>query len=73
MIQQADWGGIAGVTSFDVSLEKQEVLVNGPIEYDPLLAIIKKTGKEVSKSVGLATEELMVRLILQVRSGEQLE
>ncbi|KAI0322224.1 hypothetical protein OF83DRAFT_1049748, partial [Amylostereum chailletii] len=37
-----------GVTSFDVSLEKQEVLVNGPIGYDPLLAIIQKTGKEVS-------------------------
>ena len=37
-----------GVSSFDVSLEKQEVLVTGSIEYDPLLTILKKTGKEVS-------------------------
>ncbi|KAI0054112.1 copper chaperone taha [Auriscalpium vulgare] len=36
-----------GVKSFEVSLEKQEVLVEGPIDYDSLLAIIKKTGKEV--------------------------
>ncbi|KII88472.1 hypothetical protein PLICRDRAFT_110679, partial [Plicaturopsis crispa FD-325 SS-3] len=36
-----------GVTSYDISLEKQEVLVNGTIAYDDLLAKIKKTGKEV--------------------------
>jgi len=35
------------VESFDVSLEKQEVIVRGPIGYDDLLAKIKKTGKEV--------------------------
>jgi copper chaperone len=36
------------VSSYDVSLEKQEVLVKGTIPYDDVLAVIKKTGKEVS-------------------------
>ncbi|OCH94963.1 hypothetical protein OBBRIDRAFT_788704 [Obba rivulosa] len=36
-----------GVASYDVSLEKQEVLVKGTIPYDDLLEKIKKTGKEV--------------------------
>ncbi|KAH7341137.1 hypothetical protein B0J17DRAFT_716289 [Rhizoctonia solani] len=35
------------VSSFDVSLEKQEVLVTGKLPYDDVLAKIKKTGKEV--------------------------
>ena len=37
-----------GISSYDVSLEKQEVLVKGTIGYDDLLEKIKKTGKEVS-------------------------
>ncbi|KZT09451.1 uncharacterized protein LAESUDRAFT_646815, partial [Laetiporus sulphureus 93-53] len=36
-----------GVDSYDVSLEKQEVIVKGSIPYDTLLEKIKKTGKEV--------------------------
>ncbi|KDN49021.1 hypothetical protein RSAG8_02374, partial [Rhizoctonia solani AG-8 WAC10335] len=36
-----------GVSSYDVSLEKQEVLVTGTMPYDDVLAKIKKTGKEV--------------------------
>ena len=40
----------AGVSSYDISLEKQEVLVTGEIPHDDLLAMIKKTGKEVSPS-----------------------
>lgn len=36
-----------GIESFDVSLEKQEVIVKGTIPYDTLLEKIKKTGKEV--------------------------
>ncbi|EIN07322.1 copper chaperone taha [Punctularia strigosozonata HHB-11173 SS5] len=36
-----------GISSYDVSLEKQEVLVTGTIPYDDLLEKIKKTGKEV--------------------------
>jgi copper chaperone len=36
-----------GISSYDVSLEKQEVLVKGTIDYDTLLEKIKKTGKEV--------------------------
>ena len=39
---------IIGVATYDVSLEKQEVLVKGTIDYDTLLEKIKKTGKEVS-------------------------
>ncbi|PCH38053.1 copper ion chaperone, partial [Wolfiporia cocos MD-104 SS10] len=38
---------VDGVTSYDVSLEKQEVIVKGTIPYDTLLEKIKKTGKEV--------------------------
>ncbi|SCZ88309.1 BZ3500_MvSof-1268-A1-R1_Chr2-1g04325 [Microbotryum saponariae] len=37
-----------GVSSYDISLEKQEVLVHASsISYDDVLAKIKKTGKEV--------------------------
>jgi len=35
------------VSSYDVSLEKQEVLVKGSLPYDDVLAVIQKTGKEV--------------------------
>lgn len=38
-----------GVASYDISLEKQEVIVKGSIPYDDLLAKIQKTGKEVSR------------------------
>ncbi|PSR74132.1 hypothetical protein PHLCEN_2v10088 [Hermanssonia centrifuga] len=37
-----------GVSSYDVSLEKQEVLVTGTIAYDELYAKIAKTGKQDS-------------------------
>jgi copper chaperone len=40
-----------GVSSYEVDLEKQTVLVNGSIGYDDLLAKIKKTGKEVWRPV----------------------
>ncbi|GJE86899.1 heavy-metal-associated domain-containing protein [Phanerochaete sordida] len=43
-----------GVSSYDVSLEKQEVLVKGTIGYDELLEKIKKTGKEVRSGETLA-------------------
>jgi copper chaperone len=36
------------VSSFDVKLETQEVQVSGTVPYDDVLAVIKKTGKEVS-------------------------
>ncbi|KAI0709328.1 hypothetical protein C8Q76DRAFT_576640, partial [Earliella scabrosa] len=36
-----------GVSSYDISLEKQEVLVKGTIGYDDLHAKIAKTGKQV--------------------------
>ena len=36
------------VSSFDVNLETQEVVVKGNTPYDEVLAVIKKTGKEVS-------------------------
>lgn len=38
---------ITGVSSFDVSLEKQEVIVQSPLAYDDILEKIKKTGKDV--------------------------
>ncbi|KAF8493404.1 hypothetical protein F5888DRAFT_818158 [Russula emetica] len=37
-----------GISSYDVSLEKQEVFVTGTIPYDDVFAVISKTGKEVS-------------------------
>ena len=40
-------GLLAGVTSYDISLEKQEVTVNTAVDYETILAKIKKTGKEV--------------------------
>ncbi|POY74585.1 hypothetical protein BMF94_2346 [Rhodotorula taiwanensis] len=36
-----------GVTSHDISLDKQEVVVKATIPYEDVLAKIKKTGKEV--------------------------
>ena len=44
--RQSPYAGL-GVDSYDVSLEKQEVIVKGSIPYDTLLEKIKKTGKEV--------------------------
>ncbi|CEL51568.1 Metal homeostasis factor ATX1 OS=Saccharomyces cerevisiae (strain ATCC 204508 / S288c) GN=ATX1 PE=1 SV=1 [Rhizoctonia solani AG-1 IB] len=35
------------VSSYEVSLDKQEVIVTGKLPYDDVLAKIKKTGKEV--------------------------
>ncbi|EJD41033.1 copper ion chaperone, partial [Auricularia subglabra TFB-10046 SS5] len=43
----ADMVYFSGVESFDVSLEKQEVVVNTALPYDTVLERIKKTGKEV--------------------------
>lgn len=37
-----------GVTSYNVNLDTQEVLVKGTLPYDDVLARIKKTGKEVN-------------------------
>ncbi|KAJ8507968.1 hypothetical protein ONZ45_g9713 [Pleurotus djamor] len=36
-----------GVSEYEISLEKQEVLVKGPIEYDTLYEKINKTGKQI--------------------------
>ncbi|CUA68075.1 hypothetical protein RSOLAG22IIIB_03313 [Rhizoctonia solani] len=36
-----------GVSSYNVDLGKQEVLVTGTSSYDDILTKIKKTGKEV--------------------------
>ncbi|PIL24072.1 hypothetical protein GSI_13823 [Ganoderma sinense ZZ0214-1] len=36
-----------GVSSYDISLEKQEVLVKGTIGFEPLREKIAKTGKEI--------------------------
>jgi len=38
---------ISGVSSYTVDLATQEVVVQGTIPYDDVLAKIKKTGKEV--------------------------
>ena len=40
-----------GVSSFDISLEKQEVVVKATAPYETVLEKIKKTGKEVRESI----------------------
>ncbi|PWO00658.1 heavy metal transport/detoxification protein [Tilletiopsis washingtonensis] len=42
-------GKLDGVSSFDVSLETQTVVVKGTAPYETVLEKIKKTGKEVKK------------------------
>ncbi|KAK2466886.1 hypothetical protein APHAL10511_001144 [Amanita phalloides] len=44
----------AGVSSYDVSLENQTVVVNGTLPYEDVLAKIKKTGKEVRSGITVA-------------------
>lgn len=44
-----EWVTPTGVSSFDVSLETQQVVVKGTAPYDTVLEKIKKTGKEVRK------------------------
>ncbi|KAG8746945.1 Cytosolic copper metallochaperone [Ceratobasidium sp. 414] len=48
LFSQTDIHNSLGVSSYEVSLEKQEVVVKGTISYDDVLAKIKKTGKEAS-------------------------
>lgn len=43
-----------GVETFDVSLEKQSVIVKGTAPYDTVLEKIKKTGKEVREGKVIA-------------------
>lgn len=69
---------LPGVDSFDVSLEKQEVIVRGSAAYDDVLATIKKTGKEVRIAPSYIDDCVCVMLtdrslISQVRSGEVLQ
>jgi len=40
-----------GVSSFEISLDKQEVIVKGTAPYDTVLEKIKKTGKEVRQTI----------------------
>jgi copper chaperone len=42
------------VSSFDVNLDTQEVLVKGTIPYNDVLAKIQKTGKEVRSGETIA-------------------
>jgi hypothetical protein len=58
------------VSSYDVSLEKQEVFVTGTIPYDDVLAVISKTGKEVSINAVNAPEKPSWYYFFQVRSGK---
>ena len=58
---------LPGISKYEVSLDKQEVLVEGMIHYDDLLEKIEKTGKEVGSFV------ICLHLIFtakQVRSGQ---
>jgi copper chaperone len=45
---------LIGIESYDVSLEKQEVIVKTGIDYETILAKIKKTGKEVKSGETIA-------------------
>lgn len=45
---------VLGVSSYNISLEKQEVIVHTTVDYDTILAKIKKTGKEVKSGETVA-------------------
>jgi hypothetical protein len=47
---------IVGVTFYEVSLEKQEVIVKATVPYETVLEKISKTGKEVRKTTGVDLE-----------------
>lgn len=42
--------GDTGVKSYDISLEKQEVVVKATVPYETVLEKISKTGKEVREN-----------------------
>jgi len=52
-LQSQDDGG---VTSYEVSLEKQEVIVKGSTDYNTVYETIKKTGKEIRSGVTIDSE-----------------
>jgi copper chaperone len=54
---------LSGVSSFDISLEKQEVIVRGPASYDDVLEKIKKTGKEVRWSTVVSWTDLIYLIL----------
>ena len=56
VVDNDDVGG-PGVSSYDISLEKQEVVVKGSIPYDDLHAKIAKTGKQVRRARYVAGRE----------------
>lgn len=39
--------GLAGITSYDISLDNQEVIVKTAIDFETIKAKIAKTGKEI--------------------------
>lgn len=45
-----------GISTYEVNLEKQEVIVKGSVDYDTVLEKIKKTGKEVSLLIFVTIE-----------------
>lgn len=38
---------LAGIASYEISIERQEVVVHTSMDYNTVLATLKKTGKEV--------------------------
>lgn len=63
---------VESVSSFDVSLDTQEVLVRGTIPYDDALEVIKKTGKEVGVDRTLGKFLLITLFLGSLRGGRQL-
>jgi len=55
----------AGISSYDVILDKQEVIVKGTAPYDDVLGLISKTGKEV-RSGGVVPEEVSPKDVPEV-------
>lgn len=60
---------LEGVESYDISLEKQEVIVKGSIGYDDLLEKIKKTGKEVCLAMYMVFVDLYLWICAVNRSA----
>ena len=58
------------VSSFDISLEKQEVNVTGSAPYETVLEIIKKTGKTVRRPLGSLKDRVVHCKAVSTRYGQ---
>jgi len=64
---------VEGVSYYDISLAKQEVVVKGTVPYDTVYEKIKKTGKEVKSGEVVSQTEEKTEEILEEEPEEKPE